>query len=104
MRIKKLLIGLLVSGLALSFTGCGDKTINDRGEEVYSFGQFIEIKSYEFTTSYSNQYVQHFVYDKDTKIVYVLYEKPYGMAASSYYVLDENGKPEIAVYGENYNG
>jgi hypothetical protein len=21
-----------------------------------------------------------------------------------YYVLDENGKPEIAIYGENYNG
>lgn len=24
MKIKKLLIGLLASGLALSFTGCGD--------------------------------------------------------------------------------
>lgn len=104
MRIKKLLIGLLISGLALSFTGCGDKTINDKGEEVYSFGKFIEIKSYEFITSYSNQYVQHFVYDKDTKIVYVLYEKPYGVATAPYYILDENGKPEIAIYGENYNG
>lgn len=104
MKIKKLLIGLIVSGLALSFTGCGDKTINDKGEEVDSFGQFIEIKSYNFTTSYSNQYIQHFVYDKDTKIVYILYEKQYGVAASLYYVLDENGKPEIAIYGENYNG
>ena len=33
MRIKRLLIGLLVSGLALSFAGCGDKVINDKGEK-----------------------------------------------------------------------
>ena len=104
MKIKNLIVGLLMAGLTLSFTGCGDKVINDKGEEVYSFGKFIEIKSYEFTTSYSNQYVQHFVYDKDTKIVYVLYEKPYGVATTPYYVLDENGKPEIAIYGGNYNG
>ena len=104
MRIKRLLIGLLVSGLAISFAGCGDKVINENGEKVRSFGQFIEIKSYDFSTSYSDQYIQHFVYDKDTKIVYILYEKPYGIAAMPYYVLDENGKPEIAVYGENYNG
>lgn len=103
MRIKKLLIGLLVSGLALSFSGCGDKTINDKGEEVDSFGQFIEIKSYNFTTSFS-RYIQHFVYDKDTKIVYILYERSYGVATSLYYILDENDKPEIAIYGENYNG
>lgn len=103
MRIKKLLIGVLVSSLIFSFIGCGDKTINDKGEEVYSFGQFIEIKSYEFTTGYS-KYIQHFVYDKDTKIIYILYEKSYGVATSLYYVLDENGKPEIAIYGENYKG
>ena len=45
MKIKKLLIGLLVSGLALSFTGCGgDEVINEKGEKVSSYGQFIEIK------------------------------------------------------------
>ena len=103
MKIKKLFIGLLVTGLVFSFSGCGDKTINDKDEEVYSFGQFIEIKSYNFKTSYTTN-VQHFVYDKDTRIVYVLYEKHYGIATSPYYVLDENGKPEIAIYGENYNG
>lgn len=34
MKVKKLLIGLLVSGLTLSFTGCGDKVINDSGEKL----------------------------------------------------------------------
>nr|DAI69516.1 MAG TPA: lipoprotein [Caudoviricetes sp.] len=41
MRVKRLLIGLLVSGLAFSFTGCGDEVINDNGEKVSSYGQFI---------------------------------------------------------------
>lgn len=38
MKIKKLLIGLLVSGLTLSFTGCGNEVINDSGEKVSSYG------------------------------------------------------------------
>ena len=50
MKIKKLLIGLLVSGLALSFTGCGgDEVINEKGEKVSSYGQFIEIKRNHYT-------------------------------------------------------
>lgn len=44
------------------------------------------------------------MYDKDTKIVYVYTERSYSTSTMPYYVLDENGKPEIAVYGENYNG
>ena len=77
MKVKKLLIGLLVSGLALSFAGCGGNT---------------------------NATDQIFMYDKDTKIVYVYTERSYSTSTMPYYVLDENGKPEIAVYGENYNG
>ncbi len=34
MKIKKLLIGLLVSGLTLSFAGCGNEVINDSGEKL----------------------------------------------------------------------
>ena len=36
-----------------------------------------------------------------------LYMFSYGDVDSGitpYYVLDENGKPEITIYGENYNG
>ena len=50
---------------------------------------------------------QYFVYDKTTKIVYVAQgSDSYGGVSgiTPYYVLDENGKPEIAIYGENYNG
>lgn len=32
MKVKKLLIGLFVSGLAFSFAGCGDEVINEKGE------------------------------------------------------------------------
>ena len=104
MKVKKLLIGLLVSGLTLSFTGCGDKVVNDKGEKVSSYGQFIEIKRNHYVDSRSNATDQIFMYDKDTKIVYVYTERSYSTSTMPYYVLNENGKPEIAVYGENYNG
>ncbi len=104
MRIKKLLIGLLVSGMALSFTGCGDKVVNDKGEKVQSFGQFIEINETLIASSNGYIFSQYFVYDKTTKIVYVVQCSDYYSGITPYYVLDENGKPEIAIYGENYNG
>ena len=68
MKVKKLLIGLLVSGLALSFTGCGDKVVNDKGEKVQSFGQFIEINKTPIASSDGYVFNQYFVYDKTTKI------------------------------------
>ena len=104
MKIKKLLIGLFVFGLAFSFTGCGDKVINDKGEKVSSYGQFIEIKRNSYTDNGGNSVYQTFMYDKDTKIVYVYTERSYSTSTMPYYVLDENGKPENAIYGENYNG
>ena len=104
MKVKKLLIGLLISGLALSFTGCGDKVINDKGEKVSTYGQFIEIKRNSYTDNSGNSVNQIFMYNKDTKIVYVYTERAYSTSTMPYYALDENGKPEIAIYGENYNG
>ena len=105
MKIKKLLIGLLVSGLALSFTGCGgDEVINEKGEKVQSFGQFIEINKTSIVLSDGYTVNQYFVYDKTTKVVYVFQGLKNFSGITPYYVLDKNGKPEIAVYGENYNG
>lgn len=103
MKVKKLLIGLLISGLALSFTGCGDKVANDKGEKVQSFGQFIEINKTDVTSSNGYRFSQYFVYDKTTKIVYVLQGSEHYSGITPYYVLNKNGKPEIAIYGENYN-
>lgn len=95
MKVKKLLIGLLVSGLTLSFAGCGDKVINDTGEKVSSYGQFIEIKRNHYTDSNTNA----------TDQIFMLYtERSYSTSTMPYYTLDENGKPEIAIYGENYSG
>lgn len=107
MKIKNLIVGLLMAGLALSFIGCGDKVINDKGEKVQSFGQFIEFNEIKIASSNGYMFNQYFVYDKTTKIVYVAQGSDrYGgiSGITPYYVLDENGKPEIAIYGENYNG
>lgn len=108
MKIKNLTVGLLMAGLVFSFAGCGDKEINDSGEKVQSFGQFIEFKEIKIA-SINGWYMvsQYFVYDKTTKIVYIAQGSDrYGgiSGITPYYVLDENGKPEIAIYGENYNG
>ena len=104
MKIKKLLIGLVATVLVISFTGCGDKIINDNGEKVSVYGQFVEIKSNNYREESGDAVVQRFMYDKDTKIVYIYTEHVYSVSMTPYYVLDENGKPEIAIYGENYNG
>ena len=105
MKVKKLLIGLIVSGLALSFTGCGgDEVINEKGEKVQSFGQFIEINKTSIVLSDGYTVDQYFVYDKTTKFVYVFQGLKNFSGITPYYILDENGKPEIAIYGENYNG
>lgn len=42
------------------------------------------------------------VYDPNTMICYMYISGPYKAALSPYYVLDEDGYPEIAVYGVNY--
>lgn len=104
MKIKNLTVGLLMAGLALSFAGCGDKKINNSGEKVHPFGQFIEIKEIRITPCDGRILSQYFVYDKTTKIVYVVQSPDRYSGITPYYVLDENGKPEIAIYGENYNG
>lgn len=104
MKIKNLTVGLLMAGLAFSFAGCGDKEINDSGEKVQSFGQFIEIKKIRIAPCDGRILSQYFVYDKTTKIVYVVQSPDRYSGITPYYVLDENGKPEIAIYGENYNG
>lgn len=106
MTVKKLLIGLLISGLALSFTGCGDNgTITKEGNKYHIFGQFVEIKKIIFRDPMTNMLIdEFFLYDTETKIVYVLLNGDVDSGITPYYVLDENGKPEIAVYGENYNG
>lgn len=104
MKIKNLIVGLLMAGLTLSFTGCNDKVINDKWENVQSLGQFIEINTTQIASSDEYVFNQYFVYDKTTKIVYVLQDSSCFSDITPYYILDENGKPEIAVYGENYNG
>ena len=42
------------------------------------------------------------VYDMHTKVCYYLIERMYGIGISPYYII-VNEKPEIAIYGTNYN-
>ena len=47
---------------------------------------------------------EFFLYDTETKIVYVLLNGDVDSGITQYYVLYENGKPEIAIYVGNYSG
>ena len=63
MKLKKLLIGLLASGLALSFTGCGDNvTITKEGNKYHIFGQFVEIKKIRFRDPMCNMLIDEFFF------------------------------------------
>ena len=70
---------------------------------------FYDYAIYHFYHTYTNilnYYLidEFFLYDTETKIVYVLLNGDVDSGITPYYVLDENGKPEIAIYGENYSG
>lgn len=65
----------------------------------------LRLKKIRFRDPMTNMLIdEFFLYDTETKIVYVLLNGDVDSGITPYYVLDENGKPEIAIYGENYNG
>lgn len=98
---KKLLTASVCAMLFLS--GCGEKIINEQGEKVNKLGNFIEIKKIEGTFPEGHRLEFYLVYDKDTKVMYLLNDG-YGatMPISPYYVRNKNGEVEHGVYGVNY--
>lgn len=43
------------------------------------------------------------IYDPETKVVYILIRSGYIAGISPYYIIGKDEKPEVAVYGVNYN-
>lgn len=97
---KKILAVVLGSILLLS--GCGKTIVNEQGETVRQFGDFIEISKVDYKDQSGNCGYQYIVYDRCTKVVYVMISASYRLSMSPYYIINENGEPEIAVFGENY--
>ena len=49
-----------------------------------------------------NEHQKQLLYDPETKVVYMYICTLNRAGISPYYIIGENGKPEIAMYGVNY--
>lgn len=92
MKMKKFIIVLIIFAIIIFLTGC-EKVKDENGEYVRSTFGLIEIE---------DKHRKQLLYDPETKIVYMYVYGSYRAGISPYYVIGENGKPEIAMYGVNY--
>ena len=99
--MKKLIIFIMICALAIGLCACGVKTITyPDGQKKKLSDQFTLIKTIDGGMSDSTCY---YLYDNETKIVYLYTQGGSQATMCPYYILINN-KPEIAVYGVNYNG
>lgn len=90
--MKKLIIVLIMFAIIIFLTGCV-KVKDKNGEYVKSNFGLIEIE---------DEHQKQLLYDPETKVVYMYIYSLYRAGISPYYVIGENGKPELAMYGVNY--
>lgn len=93
--MKKIL--LVVSLLVLAFVLTGCMTVKDDN----GIDRKIEYGLVTLDTV-SGDGCFDICYDPTTKICYMKITGFYRLAVSPYYIIGEDGKPEIAVYGVNY--
>lgn len=94
---KKIILCICLVGMLLMLVGCAaNSTITDDFgyERVMKYG-LVVIRSYEDGK-------QEICYDPATKVCYLKLWNEYRLAVSPYYIIGEDGKPEIAVYGVNF--
>lgn len=91
-KMKKFIIILIMFVIIILLTGC-EKVENENGEYVNSNFGLIEIE---------NTHQKQLLYDPETKIVYMYISSLYRAGISPYYVIGENGEPQVAIYGVNY--
>lgn len=93
--MKKILCILLCIILCLLVSAC-EKITDENGVE-----RNIEYGLIEVGKVSGNGY-SVICYDPATKICYLVVSVPYKYGISPYYIINESGEPEIAVYGVNY--
>lgn len=100
--MKKIILILVLIGLVCGLSGCQSKAVDIYGNEKTVTYGFIEIKSAGYgSLEYQGSCI---CYDPKTKICYILVEAPYRAGLSPYYIVNDDGKAEIAIYGTNYFG
>ena len=97
---KKIIIGVLVMTMFLSFTGCGNNTSESTGEKVGNIS-VDTFKNYTVLEQRDNR--EYLVYDNDTCVLYILTLQHtgslnYNYSLCPYYVMNENNEPVVGVY------
>lgn len=94
-RMKKFIIVFIMLAIIIFLTGCERAKVKDEnGEYVNSTFGLIEIET---------KHQKQLLYDPETKVVYMyIYTSGYRAGISPYYIIGEDGKPEVAIYGVNY--
>lgn len=98
--MKKIIISILICALAISLCACEikTKTYPDEQKQMLS-GQFAIIKEVGGGLNYTCYYI----YDNETKIVYLFTVGGSRSTMCPYYII-ENNQPTNAIYGVNYYG
>jgi len=93
--MKKILLvtGLLI--LVFILTGCTTVTDDNGVERKIEYG-LITIDKVSRNGGFE------ICYDPTTKICYMKLSSVYMLGVSPYYIIGNDGKPEIAIYGVNY--
>lgn len=92
--VKRIFVIIILMITLLCLTGCTETDIN--GEERYiEYGMF---KLRDISGNGSS----NVMYDPNTRICYLVVSTVHRYGITPYYIIGEDGKPEIAVYGVNY--
>lgn len=100
MKVKRFLLLLVLLLFAIMLSGCVQKTIDSKGIERHVSYGLIEIETLNGNGAEPSDTVV--AYDPQTMICYLKISGYYRLGISPYYIIGEDGKPEIAVYGVNY--
>lgn len=93
--MKRVIVLLLLVALTLGLAGCSR---NDT--PMHANDMFEPLERYESAMGgYGYTYI---VKDVNTNVCYIICSKNGRWAMCPYYVINEDGKPEIAVYEVNY--
>lgn len=97
---KKIIIGVLIMAMFLSFTGCGNNASESTSEKVGN----ISVDTFEnYTVLEQRDDKEYLVYDNDTYVLYILTFQytgslNYNYSLCPYYVMDGNNEPVVGVY------
>ena len=98
--MKKIIVFILLCVLVFSLCACGNTTTTFDGSKPALSDKFAVIRL--DSEGFFGDKIEY-IYDKETKVVYMYLWGGYHAALSPYYVV-VNGEPTVAIYGVNYGG